>query len=361
MRLGEEPATVVAPEITLLDTVQLAREFAHHLLDPARQRPAVLVTRPSGSDRAWMDVTRIADEVQGVAAVYEMPTGKVTRAFSDELADFPRTECYGGAGRVYPTGLDWTNDVYQAPLHLVYSELEGSQATGRIIADALAAVYTAGYTTTTPEDDPSPASAVTAPASRGSEGEMEQLRREVTTLREVNETLTKTAAGHLHRAGKAEAALERAKATLSGVQSALDDRAADARAFMDAEAQFRYQVHLAWARRIPAAEKSSLPLPDYVIGPAFLDSLALVERGKAASVAMEVITGLSDTMPGRATHQLRTGPGPGDAVVRRADGATCWRVSIEHNSPQARRLHFWRLPDCTVELASVRLHDDMRP
>ena len=130
---------------------------------------------------------------------------------------------------------------------------------------------------------------------------------------------------------------------------------------MVAETQFRYEVQLAWARRVPAAEKSILPLPDYAVGPAFIDSLAVSDRGKAVSVAMEVITGLADTMPGRATHQLRTGPGASDPIAKRADGATCWRVSIDHNSPQARRLHYWRLPDRSVELASVRLHDDMRP
>lgn len=290
-----------------------------------------------------------------------MPTGKATLAFSDELAEFPRTECYGGAGRVYPPGLAWTTDIYQAPLHLVYSDLEGSQATQRIIADALAAVYAAGYTTVTPENDSSQASAVNAPASRGSEGDMEQLRREVTTLREVNETLAKEAARHLQRVRKAEAALDRAKAKLSGVQSVLDDQAADARAFVDAETQFRYEVRLAWARRVPAAEKSARPLPDYAVAPEFIDSLGLVDRGKAVSVAMEVITGLADTMRGRAAHQFLTGAGAGNPVVKRADGATCWRVSIEHNSPQARRLHYWRLPDRSVELASVRLHDDMRP
>ncbi len=45
--------------------------------------------------------------------------------------------------------------------------------------------------------------------------------------------------------------------------------------------------------------------------------------------------------------------------VRADDGAKAWRVSLQINTPSARRLHFWRLPDGGVELSRVGVHDDL--
>jgi len=62
----------------------------------------------------------------------------------------------------------------------------------------------------------------------------------------------------------------------------------------------------------------------------------------------------------RETHQLRAGDG-GAPTLTREDGATCWRVALQINTPSARRLHFWQPPGRPPELSSVRLHDDFRP
>lgn len=134
--------------------------------------------------------------------------------------------------------------------------------------------------------------------------------------------------------------------------------------FVGREDQLRHEVYLAWARRIPAAEKGERPLGDYHVGPAFLDSVAAVagvERGKVVDVIVEVVTGLAEALPGRDLHQLRTGRGGDDRpVVRACDQATCWRVALQTGTPQARRLHFWRTRQ-GVELSRVVLHDDMDP
>lgn len=353
--------SVVSPSVTLVNTAALAQELAHHLLDPSRQKPVVLVTRPRGRAESWIDVARVADEVSGLAEVYEMPTTDVSWAFSEELAEFPGTECYGGAGRVYPSGLAWTRDPYRAPLRLVYSDAEAGRATARLIDDALTTAHSAGFTTSTPTVEETFAANRGGVAVSSSADELEALHREVNRLRDANTSLVQEANRQQQLARAARTSLDQAEKTLSGVQSALDDRAADARAFADPDLQFRYEVQLAWARRVPGAEKVALPLREYSIGSGFLASLEDRDRTKAVSVAMEVITGRADALAGRATHQLRVGPGAGDPVVRRADGAQCWRVSLQHKSPQARRLHYWRLPNGAVELSSVRPHDDARP
>lgn len=137
----------------------------------------------------------------------------------------------------------------------------------------------------------------------------------------------------------------------------------DGELFADREQQFRFDVYLSWARRIPAPEKGVLPLGDFEVGPNFFatwDDVAGIDRSKVVDYAMDILTGRAAQLAGRELHALRTGPGAGDQPVVR-DRATCWRVNLQTKTPQARRLHYWQRSDGTVELSSVRLHDDFRP
>ena len=138
----------------------------------------------------------------------------------------------------------------------------------------------------------------------------------------------------------------------------------DQNLFADPLEQLDFEIRLAWARRIPAAEKRVRPLANYHVGKEFLSSLAEVDgldRTKVVDVIVEVLTGLVHDLPGRDSHQLRTDTGGNSPPVYRPDGATCWRVALQQQTPQARRLHFWQLPNKSVELSSVRNHDDFRP
>jgi hypothetical protein len=133
--------------------------------------------------------------------------------------------------------------------------------------------------------------------------------------------------------------------------------------FLDPEEQFRYEVYLAWTRRIPKGDKADRPLREYTLSPRFhssLDSVDGVDRSKVVDVAMEIVTDLADEQPGRSPHQLRTGEGGNNAPVVREDGATCWRVALQQGRPAARRLHFWRNGGY-IELSRVVTHDDMDP
>ncbi len=134
--------------------------------------------------------------------------------------------------------------------------------------------------------------------------------------------------------------------------------------FADPDLGFRYAVTTAWARRTPVGEQRAHPLPDYDLGPRFLDSLATctgVSVDKVADVVFEVLTGRADSLTGREVHQLREGA-PGTPYVRREhDNATCWRAALQVATPQARRLHYWRGPGGRIELSRVVLHDDVDP
>ncbi|MEV0217270.1 hypothetical protein [Micromonospora sp. NPDC050695] len=132
--------------------------------------------------------------------------------------------------------------------------------------------------------------------------------------------------------------------------------------FLDAEQQFRHDVYTEWARRVPAGEKAQRPLATYRLARAFLPSVDMIEgisRAKVIAVVVEILTGQVHQLPGRDTHQLRTGPA-GSSYVTRTDGATCWRVALQRGTPAARRLHYWRTGD-TYEMSRVTVHDDYQP
>lgn len=130
------------------------------------------------------------------------------------------------------------------------------------------------------------------------------------------------------------------------------------------EDQLDFEIRQAWARMIPASEKKDLPLTSWTYGPDFFATLRAVEgvsRDKVVEVIVHVLTGRDATLASRQLHRLRTGTGGDDAPVVRGQGETCWRVSLQNNTAGARRLHYWRCADGSIELSSIRVHDDFRP
>ncbi|MEU5529316.1 hypothetical protein ABZ744_20495 [Micromonospora chersina] len=161
----------------------------------------------------------------------------------------------------------------------------------------------------------------------------------------------------------ADLARQRAVKQLRSAQSRNEQAPGmDGPAFLDPQDQFRFEVYCEWARRMPAAEKASKPLAEYLLGPGFIESVERLEgvnRAKIVAVVVEVLTDQVQHLAGRGVHQLRAG-GAGGPYVRRADGATCWRVALQQDAPAARRLHYWRIHD-GYEFSRVAVHDDYRP
>lgn len=133
--------------------------------------------------------------------------------------------------------------------------------------------------------------------------------------------------------------------------------------FEDEAEQLDFEIRLAWAKRIPAAEKDRRPLADWSYSDHFFDTLRAlqgIDRTKIVDVIVEVLTGLDAELRGRDLHQLRSGQGGDDPVRLGPNGETYWRVALQVGTASARRLHYMRRHDKGVELASVRLHDDLR-
>lgn len=124
----------------------------------------------------------------------------------------------------------------------------------------------------------------------------------------------------------------------------------------------RQHVLTQWATRTILSEQAQRALPEYLIGPDFLESFESLEGikpEKVADVVVEIVTGRAPEIEGRKVHRLRSGSGGSDPYRVRDDGAVAWRASLQVNTASARRIHYWVLPDGRYELNNVAIHDDI--
>lgn len=196
------------------------------------------------------------------------------------------------------------------------------------------------------------------------EAELTELRDQVSGLRNERVQFAKDLARAARQVETRDAELARMRSQLRRAKQRSAPPEVTPPVFADRERGFRHLVEAAWARRIPVGEQPTRPLPGFAIGERFLDSVDTLEGiavDKIADVVMEVLTGLAEQSTGRELHQLRTSVGGNSAPRSRDDGAICYRVSMQIHTPSARRLHFWKCPDGTIELSRVVVHDDMEP
>lgn len=130
----------------------------------------------------------------------------------------------------------------------------------------------------------------------------------------------------------------------------------------DRERRFLRQVSFTYDQLYPGEDdRRRFPYRAPILGEQFLDSvdrLQGVDRQKILEVAAHVCCHRAWEIKGYALHQVRGTDAPDAPVQVRADGATAWRAALQVKTTAARRLHFWQLPDGTVELAKVGIHDD---
>jgi hypothetical protein len=142
----------------------------------------------------------------------------------------------------------------------------------------------------------------------------------------------------------------------------IDDVAETGPLFNDPAEQFRHEVYLEWAKRIPAGAKAETPLAAYDFADGFLtavEEIQGIDRSKIVAVAVEVLTGLADSLPGRDMHRLRGGLPGTSSYIEDSELGTAWRVALQVKTASARRMHFWRGTDGKIVFATVGLHDDM--
>lgn len=131
----------------------------------------------------------------------------------------------------------------------------------------------------------------------------------------------------------------------------------------DPEKQLRLEIELQWLTSVAEADRDGRhALLDYELGPDFLKTLeahvrdGAIERDRVITVVTECLTNQVRSKPVRAVKPWPVSAGGPQQV--RSDGAAAWRVRLQSGTPSARRLKFWIRPDTSIELDSVRLHDD---
>ena len=93
-----------------------------------------------------------------------------------------------------------------------------------------------------------------------------------------------------------------------------------------------------------------------------LKGLPSSRQAKVNAIRVELIDGGTARVSRKGPHKYRVGTGGNDPQrVRREDGAKAWRCSVTDRTPQALRLHWWVLPDGSIEFVSITNHDDPDP
>ena len=147
------PATPTSAAATTLGTEQTAgfttastlahgRALAERLLDNSRTDAAVVVSVHPDADGPWIDLDEVARELDGSAELY-IASAEATFGLSDGLGS-KKLSVFYGAGRVYPTGDEWTTDMYAAPLHMCLGPDQSRRATADLVTSALSAAHRAG-------------------------------------------------------------------------------------------------------------------------------------------------------------------------------------------------------------------------
>ena len=114
--------------------------------------------------------------------------------------------------------------------------------------------------------------------------------------------------------------------------------------------------------RLRSVRQGGVTPCQFTLGPVFVTSLEELGgryRKAAIRVSAEVISGVPKLLRNREDHHMRTGTKQTAPPRLRDDGAEARRCYLEKKGPGARRLHYWKLPDGSIELASVTVHDDM--
>ena len=124
------------------------------------------------------------------------------------------------------------------------------------------------------------------------------------------------------------------------------------------------EIRRAWIGRYTPQEREDLyPLKteDIAYSPEFFPSVSRDrvdedELRKTVRVMVDLITGRNAAERKHKVHELFEGLG--GPQKSRPDGARCWRVRIESGTPQAKRLHYWQLPNGSVEFGWIADHDE---
>ncbi len=132
------------------------------------------------------------------------------------------------------------------------------------------------------------------------------------------------------------------------------------------EEWIREEIRAFWIANYTPDDRATFPLdrqPWRILPSFILTFQTLTDDGKdkAIKTATHIVTGRNAMEHITEDHPLREGDENSKPEVVRDDGALARRTYIESHTAQARRLHYWKLKDGSIELSRVGLHDDFTP
>jgi hypothetical protein len=129
---------------------------------------------------------------------------------------------------------------------------------------------------------------------------------------------------------------------------------------------FNEELRRSWVSRYSPSERNGeykLDFEKFIYSDHFFDSMREIKLDeesmrKVTRVILDIVTGRENKERRYDLHPLLAG---GTNPLVRSDGAESFRAYLEQGTPQAKRLHFYKLGNSRFEISRVVLHDDYRP
>jgi hypothetical protein len=339
-----EPLAVLDSPVWNIDTPDAIPRLVEEIFSEGRYRPLIVVSSANDTERPRVNVDDLLAAVTDHANIAVLAAGETTWAFTHGVPDHFRS--YGGGVRLcwpYATREDALD---RHPVYITRTEDESTRTIERIQRTLRGKGYL-------PEPD--------APEHRTPwqdetvSTEQDKVERLLADLSAAHERISTLSTEN--------ADLRKTVHGLTDQVSDLQQRLHHTNIFSDPDTQLRHEIELAWLRTYAETDRERYPLATYTFGPDFLDSVANiegVERDKIVATCVDVVTRRAWEVNGRQARQFRSSPAAGSPyLVRSTDEAAAWRCNIQTATASARRLMWWEVPDGTIELAVVAIHDDI--
>ena len=332
---GADPAG-----LTPVSSEHQVRALADEILDRDRDYPLVCLTARPGERVPALSVERVRGIVGPGIPIYFVAAHRLTRRLGELLPE--RLDVYGGAARVWWPRVTRESDPEE---HLLVYDARGVY--GEEAYERLAGEF---RVLERPELTVEQRLVLSERARESAEKRRRETERRLYALKRVP--------AEQERGGvQTEASRDRAREYEPRQSHRLPVRS-------DRELDFEQRLHLMvadeWVCALTAADRWESPLGPYVFGRRFA---RMVESRRVEVPVKRVAWVCAMVACGRASgagcevHWLRVGGGANTAQLERSDGAKAWRCNLKSTSG-GPRLHYWALPDGTVEFASVAGHDD---
>jgi hypothetical protein len=328
--------------LTPVTSEHQVRALADEILDRDRDYPVVCLTSRPGDRGPALSGERVRGIVGPGIPVYFIAAHRLTLRLRKLLPE--RLDVFGGATRVWWPGITRESDPEE---HLLVHDTRGVY--GEEAYERLAGEFRVPER---PRLTVEQRLVLSERSRESAERSRREAERRLAALRKEQRALA--GRGAREQGTQADLPVESCEPRASRLTRMAD------RETVDLEQRLRLMLAGQWVCALTDADRLEHPLRPYVFGRRFAgmleDRRVDVSLERIAWVCAMVVCGRAPRA-GCEVHRLRTGGGGNAAQLERSDGARAWRCNLKA-SAGGPRLHYWALPEGTIEFASVAGHDD---